>query len=234
MYPHRLVSQALRLGLLVTVLVLALSACGGGEKEANKAHPLPEDQKALRPGTYHSEEFKPSLSFHVGKGWKNVPPELPDDLVLTRGAMGGVGFTNVQEVFKPTKTGTADVVKAPKDMVAWFEHHPYLQTDKPEPVTVGGVKGEQFDVVVEHVPDEYSGLCSMGPGPDGCVDLFRLSSGLPGGLIAQYEGDKVRVIVLEDVKGKTVTIGIGSAATTFDEFLPKAQKVLDTVKWRGS
>ena len=65
MYPHRLVSQALRLGLLVTVLVLALSACGGDEKKA-KARPLPEDPKALRPGTYRSEEFKSSLSFRVG------------------------------------------------------------------------------------------------------------------------------------------------------------------------
>jgi hypothetical protein len=234
MYPRRTVSQALRLGLLVALVVLVLSACGGGEKEA-KARPLPEDPQALHPGEYRSEEFKPSLSFRVGKGWKNVPPELPDDLVLTRGAIGGLGFTNIQEAFKPTKTGTPNVVEAPRDMVGWFEHHPYLQTDKPEPVTVGGVKGEQFDVVVaEDLPEEYSGLCSMGPGPEGCVDLFRLSSGLPGGLIAQYEGDKVRVIVLEDVKGKTVTIGIGSAAITFDEFLPKAQKVLDSVEWRGS
>ncbi len=60
MYPHRLVSQALRLGLLVTVLVLALSACGGDEKKA-KARPLPEDPKALRPGTYRSEEFNLAL-----------------------------------------------------------------------------------------------------------------------------------------------------------------------------
>jgi hypothetical protein len=38
---------------------------------------------------------------------------------------------------------------------------------------------------------------------------------------------------LEDVEGKTVTIGIGSLAIEFDDLLPEAQKVLDTVKWRG-
>ena len=43
----------------------------------------------------------------------------------------------------------------------------------------------------------------------------------------------VRVIVLEDVQGETVTIGSNSGATEFDEFLPEAQKVLDSVEWRG-
>ena len=44
----------------------------------------------------------------------------------------------------------------------------------------------------------------------------------------------MRLIVLEDVKGETVTIGFVSRATEFDEFAPEAQKVIDTVKWRGS
>jgi hypothetical protein len=78
-----LVGRVLSLGLLVVVLVLALSACGGDEKKA-KARPLPEDPKALRPGTYRSEEFKPSLSFRVGKGWSSSPLEASDILEITR------------------------------------------------------------------------------------------------------------------------------------------------------
>ncbi len=31
-------------------------------------------------------------------------------------------------------------------MVGWLQHHPYLKTSKPEPVTLGGVKGEQLEV----------------------------------------------------------------------------------------
>jgi hypothetical protein len=89
MYPQRLVSQALRLGLLVTLVVLVLSACQGGEKEA-KARPLPEDdQKALHPGEYRSEEFKPSLSFRIGKGWSIYTLEVPDVLRISRGETGG-------------------------------------------------------------------------------------------------------------------------------------------------
>jgi hypothetical protein len=228
-----LVGRVLSLGLLVVLVVLALSACGGDEKKA-KARPLPEDPKALRPGTYRSEEFKPSLSFRVGKGWSSSPfllEEASDVLQITRGQTAGITFLNVQEVYKPTKTGGAKVVDAPEDMVGWTQQHPYLQTSKPEPVTVGGVKGLQFDVVMGDQPQYYIGTCTSIIGNPNCVDLFRLRTGGP---IWHLEGDKVGVIVLEDVGGETVGIGFFSPATEFEEFAPKAQKVIDTVKWRGS
>src|SRR3712207_6622835 len=138
MYLQRsMVRQALKVALLVTLAVLAVSACGGGQEEAsNKPRPLPEVEKALRPGEYRSEEFKPSFSFRVGKGWTKVPPEASDTLLITRGERMALDFVNPQEVYKPTKTGMLNVVEAPKDMVGWFQQHPYLQTDKPEPVTV--------------------------------------------------------------------------------------------------
>ena len=209
--------------LVVVGLALALGACGaGGSKEEAKARPLPEEEKALRPGEYRSEEFKPSLSFRVGKDWHNVPLEISDKLVIARGGEEGPAlvFRNLQEVYEYTTNGTTSaVVKAPKDMVGWFQHHPYLDTEKPEPATVGGVKGVQFDwIVSEDAPYDK-------------ITLFRYTDGSQG---AAGKGFKHRAIVLEGVKGKTVTIGIGSPTTEFDDFLPKAQKVLDSVKWTGS
>jgi hypothetical protein len=231
---RRTARRSLGLGLLaVLVALLVTSACGGGEKES-KARPLPEDEKALRPGTYRSEEFKPSLSFHVGKGWSSPPleaSEASDDLDLYRGQTAGLGFFNVQDVYKPTRTGSAIVVDAPKDMVGWLQQHPYLQTSKPEPVRVGGVKGVQFDVVLGDLPQTYNGTCSSLVGNPNCVDLFRLSTGAP---ILLVEGDKASAIVLEDIEGETVTIGFVSRASEFGEFAPEAQKVLDSVEWRGS
>src|ERR687893_508392 len=60
-------------GLLATLLVMALSACGGGggsgggEHQQAKARPLPDNEyKALPPGEYHSEEFKPAFSYRSG------------------------------------------------------------------------------------------------------------------------------------------------------------------------
>jgi hypothetical protein len=225
-----LVGRVLSLGLLVVLVVLALSACGGDEKKA-KARPLPEEPKALRPGTYRSEEFKPSLSFHVGKGWSSIPLESSDALQIARGQTAGLGFANVQQVYKPNRTGPPNVVDAPKDMVGWLQQHPYLQTSNPEPVMVGGVKGVQFEVVVGDQPQNYYTTCTSIVGNPNCVDLFRLSIGEP---ILLVEGDKAGVIVLEDVEGETVTIGFVSPASEFGEFAPEAQKVLDSVEWRGS
>ena len=228
-----LVGRVLRLGLLVVLVVLALSACGGDEKKA-KARPLPEDPKALRPGTYRSEEFKPSLSFHVGKGWSSAPlegyGEAHDVLLIARGQTAGMSFVNVQEVYKPTRTGSAIVVDAPEDMVGWLQQHPYLQTSKPEPVRVGGVKGVEFDVVVGDLPKGYNPTCSSIIGDPNCVDLVRLST---GGSLFVAEGYPGRGIVLEDLERETVTIGFFSPASEFEEFVPEAQKVIDTVKWRG-
>ena len=230
MYRPTLRRQALRLGLLATLVatlgVLALNACGGGQEQADRPRPLPEDPKALRPGEYRSEEFKPSLSFRVGKGWSSTPLEASDLLHVMRGETAGLGFAVTHEVYKPSRTGSPDVVEVPKSLVGWLQHHPYLKTSKPEPVTVGGVKGAQFDVVVEDLPEDYYGVC----GQD-CVDVAKVADGR---VLAQPKGERTRLIVLEDVEGETVTVALHSQITEFDEFTPKAQKVVDSVKWTGS
>jgi hypothetical protein len=232
-----LMKLALGVGVLM-VAILALTACGGGggggEPQAKaegqaKARPLPQDPQALRPGEYHSTEFEPSFSFRVGKGWRTSSEflQISDKLAIVRGEEEPpptLIFRAPQELFKYAKNGTTpevatpEAVKAPKDMAGWFQHHPYLKTEKPEPATVGGVKGVRFDYTVS------------GDAPYDYINLFRYTDGSDGGA---GKGFKYRAIVLEDVEGKTVTIGIGSPTTGFDDLLPEAQKVLDTVKWEG-
>jgi hypothetical protein len=232
MHPRsRTVRRALGLVMLAALVVVALAACGGTEKEA-KPRPLPEDDKALQPGEYRSEEFEPSLSFRVGDGWTNVPPESSEFLAIQRGVMGGVYFFRVKEVYEPARMGMPNVEEAPKDpkgWVAWGRHHPYLRTSEPEQVEVGGVEGERIDVVVGDLPEDYRGRC----GTD-CVDIGRVE-GVPPlkNDIFAPEDAKERVTFL-DVEGETVTISITSPAIVFDDFVPEAQKVLDSVEWRGS
>ena len=87
MYPLRMVRQAFRLPLLVTLVVLAMSACGGGSQDqANKLRHLPQNNATLRPD---------KLATSIGGGGG-------DPLLI---------FRNVQKVFKP---GTDTAVKAPK------------------------------------------------------------------------------------------------------------------------
>ena len=220
----------LMVGLLATLLVLALSACGGGgsAQEEAKARPLPlhPTENALRPGEYHSVRFKPPLSFKLGKGWSNNEEQFSDFIQLgQQGEIGTLQFANVKKVYKP---GTSNVVDAPKDLVGWLQHHPYLKTSKPQPVTVGGVKGEQLEVLIDHLPKDSSSLC--GPG---CVDIAPVSNDQNAAEFRE-NSNKRKVFVLEDVKGDTVMIWFAGSPDTFDTFASKAQKVVDSVKWEGS
>jgi hypothetical protein len=230
MYRPTLVRSAVWLVVLVTLIILALSACGGGEgsaQEEAKARPLPEQHQELRPGEYRTEEFKPSASFRIGEGWLTAPPEASDVLQFEYGETAGLAFTNVQEVFKPTESGTTQAVELPEDLAGWFQHHPYLKTGKPEPITVGGVKGVEFDVALdEGLPEDHASQC----GTD-CVDIFQQGAGHQ---VMLFKGDKVHFIVLEDVEGETVTIDYGGLAMDFDKVAPEAQKLVNSVKWGGS
>ena len=219
----------------VALITLAVSACGGGaggEQQQPKARPLPGSAQDLRPGEYRTEVFKPALSFTVGKGWAlECCAEGPDYLSLhPPGEQTLFKFVNVAEVYKPSELidMSGETTPPPADLVGWFEQHPYLQTDKPQQVTVGGIKGEQFDVVIGDLPKDYpEGLCA----PSDCV---QLTVGSVGEDWAVEEGNKDRVTVLEDVKGQEVIIDFGSPATEFDEYWPEAEKVVQSVKWKGS
>ena len=216
----------------VALITLAVSACGGGAGGEQQAtgRPLPAGAQDLRPGEYRTEVFKPALSFTVGKGWALVEccPEGPDYVSLhPPGEQTLFKFVNVDEVYKPSGLidMSGETTPPPADLVGWFEQHPYLQTDKPQPVTVGGIKGQQIDVVVGDLPKDYSGACGFD-----CVQLSVLSIGD----WAIEEGNKDRLTVLEDVKGQTVIIDFGSPAAKFDEYWPEAEKVVQSVKWKGS
>jgi hypothetical protein len=230
---RRMVRQALKLGLLVTLVVLVLSACGGGGDESAKARKIPEDKDATLPaGKYVSEEFKPAVSFRLDEGW-NTPLETADILSLSAPkSFGPYAYFEFWVIHKVNKVVSSYEVKAkppPDDMVAWLQNHPYLDTEKPKPITVAGEKGMQIEAVASRVPQDYYGsFCD-----DPCLPLFKSTYNPFFNTFTLYKGDKVRFIELADVEGKTVTITITAPGAKFDELLPKAQKVLDTVEWKG-
>jgi len=233
-----MVSQVLGVGLMLTLVILALSACGGGggsaqeEKQAHKVHHIPEDSQwyegePLPAGHYVTEEFRPTMSFVLDTGWTRGGPELRDawDIVDIDNDAYWLGFLNAEEVYKPNGSGGMKVAPAPEDMVAWVQTNPFLRTEKSTPVSVGGEKGVQIDALVADAPKEP-------PCPE-CPDLGLVyeSAGATWGV---NKGEKVRFIVVEDVKGQTVTIIEETTPAGFKEFTAKSQKVLDSVKWGSS
>jgi len=236
MYRPRPRKQALRLVLLAALVVLALAACGrgsqggggGGEQakqEQAKPRKLPE-YGDLPPGKYVTDEFEPDFSFGViGKGWVVGGAEERGVLDMRLGVEGPViSFANEQKVFDPSKPSDLIAVSAPEDMVAWLQGHPYLETEEPEPASVGGLKGAQIDaVVVDDVPTSECG--------DNCLGLFMIGPDIDW---VVYEKERVRFVVLEDVGGERVIIVAETRATDFEGFLPKAKEVLKTVEWKGT
>jgi hypothetical protein len=219
-----LMRQAFRLGVLVTLFVLALSACGGGgeqEEQEAKGRTLPDAGETLAAGVYTTRWFKPALSFTVDEGWIALTPELQDVIVIgQRDEPLAIGFNSIERVIKPGNLGQK--VAAPEDIAAWLQEHPRLDTEEPGRVSVGGVSGQQFDAIA-YEPTDNPAYCR-----EPCVPLFVMSNGRAFWL---GKSEKFRFIVLDKIEGKTVTIIFGGPAVEFEEFLPEAQKVLDTVEW---
>ena len=68
---HSGVQHALRLGVVLALVALAVGACGTPEEA--KPRPLPDGTRKLGPGTYRTEQFEPAFSFRVGEGWSSQP-----------------------------------------------------------------------------------------------------------------------------------------------------------------
>ena len=225
-HPRGMVRQTLRLGLLVTLIGLALSGCGGGAK------PLSEHSGSLSPGRYVTDVFEPALSFEVGKGW-----ELSDGLQqkpffeISREYQGGDYFGTISFNNPPSRVSDPrnpnKLVPAPEEWVSWFQEHPYLETSTPQPASVGGVEGRRLDIRVSSLPEDYYSEDCLGA----AVPLWSL----PGGHHwCADEGFTDRYIVLEDIEGETVLIDVWSGSETFEKVLPEAREVLSTVEWEGA
>ncbi len=227
---------AMQYGLRLTLLVVfisVVSACARGDgAQQPEGRTIPEGPNVtLRAGHYVSDEFKPAVSFKLDEGWQ-YPKEAYDLLSLEapKDFPGSfLEFWVVRRVYKVVSSYEAKGQPAPEDLVAWLQNHPRLDTEDPEPVSIGGVRGEQFDTAASRVPRDFYGSYCNEP----CLPLFQPTSDRDASF-SLYKGDKVRLIVLEDVEGKTVAIDIIASAAKFDNFLPKAQKVLDTVEWEGA
>lgn len=244
--------------LLLAPLTLVAMACGsdgGSADQESKTRTIPEDSlatkgKRLPAGVYASDEFQPAMSFRLGRGWRTgiddyhgpghshrrLPAhgeslEMRDTLTLFYAPEGHLVGTLVffvePRVYRVVSSYDAKEELTPKDMAAWLRQNPYLDTGKPGPATVGSEKSVRFDATPSRVPEDY--ITCVEPEP--CLPLFQTSN--PDLSYELVRTDKVRFLVLDDVRGKTVTITVKAQTNKFDKFSSKAQKLLGTVEWRG-
>jgi uncharacterized protein YjbI with pentapeptide repeats len=182
----------------------------------------------IYPGQYAAREFDPALSFTVSDGWRLPYPETTEQLSVGGPDGGALIFTNPRHVYDPNNPSEPKEVPAPEtvdEWASWFQSHPNLDTSKPLPLSVGGAPGKRIDVTANSTSENYPrDYCGEEP----CVPLYPTSESM----IVSYDGYKERFVIL-DVGGETVLIDVAPPADKFDEFLPKAQKVLDTLEWEG-
>jgi hypothetical protein len=178
---------------------------------------------------YLTDKFEPAFSFEtVGEGWGLDGPEAPY-VVALRGRGLNIDFQNIEDFMVFGPSGRIRY-RRPEDMVGWYQEHPYLDTEEPEPVSVGGVEGVYFDAVMTTLPEGYDASACKDPLKPTKKSLSLLSA--PDGFVLCISPeDKVRIILLEDVKGEPVSIMVWSRAVDFEEVLPKAREVLDTLEW---
>lgn len=180
-------------------------------------------QISLPPKEYSPDEFELLRSFRVGDGWTS-DRQGSDYLYLTYGdsKLNFISPHTVYDSEEPTKTATAP--EDSKDLVSWFQKHPYLDTEGPIATKHGTLSGKQFDTTVD-APLGVGFLECVDP----CAPLFQASGGNRFVLFEQHE---IRTIV-SVVEGQTVVITIESPTGQFDEFLPRAMRVLSTVEWQA-
>jgi hypothetical protein len=158
--------------------------------------------------------------------------EAPNWLFLD-GKGGYLSFANPHHVFDPSNPSEQKEVPAPENVdewVSWFQSHPNLETSKLGPASVGGASGMWIDVAVTSTPENYpQEVCQGTP----CVPLYPRTHGAFGeNEVIDSEGYTKYRFNIVDVGGETVVIAAIAKPDKFDEFLPKAQKFLDTVKWQ--
>jgi uncharacterized protein YjbI with pentapeptide repeats len=194
---------------------------------------LPHGQKyedwLLPAGKFDTDKFEPAFHFQLGEDWDAGVPEKTDHVFLWTGPKGGeLLFSNPLHVYDTSNPSEPKEVPAPENVaewVSWFQSHPNLDTSKSDSVSVGDASGKQIDVAASSTPENYPrDLCGEQP----CVPLYSTKESW----ISSYDGWKDRFAIV-DVGDETVVIDVAAPAEKFDEFLPKARKVLDSVAWKG-
>jgi hypothetical protein len=235
------------------VVALVATGCGGREEPApsrpiqvgptttssDAASPQTLTPGPLEPGTYTTVEFRPTLSFRVGKGW-GLLGDAENGIALApkfdpaTGPEKQLAITAVKWVFdKPLLTDKeldanreGHIRPAPRDLVGWLRANPYLKVGPSKPARLGGARGIQLDVTVKRIPGPSN--CQQFE-PNHCVMLFPITRGNVEPIDLVEVGGTPSRYTLVEVKGQPVVVTVGAPSDQFEAFVAEADEILKTV-----
>lgn len=179
-------------------------------------------QISLPPKEYCPEEFGPVQSFRVDEGWTSLG-QGGDHLYLAHGD-SRLNFVVPRSAYDPEEpTETVHSPEGTEHLLSWLREHPSLDTEEPVATTVGEVSGKRIDTTADAPPGVGFLECV-----DPCVPLFKTDG---KGRLVSFEGHKTRTFVLK-VQDEALIVTLASPAGDFEQFLPQAMGVLETVKWQ--
>jgi len=196
-----------------------------GQKIPSESEPV-EWGEPIPAGEYVVHALEPTFRLEVGKGWVALKRDkLPMLVENPQTNTGLIIFTSPRHVFDPSNLSEPKEAPVPDnadEWASWFQRHPNLETSNTAPVSIGGASGMRIDVTPSPKLDNYpQDFCDSKP----CVPLYSA--------ITSSVNWKDRFATV-DIGGMTVVIDVSAPASKFEEFLPKAQKVLDTLEWKGT
>jgi hypothetical protein len=187
-------SAVARIALAVFACGLVWIGAGSAADNGTAFCPNPEGQQCLgklKPGTYKTVVFEPTLTYTVPAGWTNFE-DTPGNFLLVprRGDLPGVNagtsdfigvYTSVAaEARSCTSQAAVGIAAHPEAIARWIRRQDGLISKPPRPVVIGGLKGVSIDVVLA----KGAGLHCPGYAPAYFPILIGLSpSSLDHGLI---------------------------------------------------
>ena len=227
--------------LALSLVVLSLAGCGGGGQTTAPATSPPAAGgprtlpvvagSPISPGDYVTRFFQPPTSLSLTDGWKlNRESSLLLAISRVDDEKSTVELYALQE---QPETASASVAirtmrsRALDPNLIIKEFH--LKPTKPEPVTLGGGEGLQFECATASLLDPESAPECF---PIRCY-LFTSSFGTGHRAGFFPEPDTKTRMIAVDVGEKTFAIAISAPVEKFDAFLTQAEEVLDTVKFNA-
>ena len=159
------------LSLVIALLAILLTGCGGGDAAATAspsraaagtataqtsdaepavACPNPHGGQCLgrlEPGTYTTVSFAPAITYTVPAGWANGE-DLPGNFQLQLNDdvryLGIYKHANVP--FKCEEHPDLRLSQTVSDYTRWLRRHPLLHVTTPVPVSIGGLRGVYMDI----------------------------------------------------------------------------------------